>query len=266
MKIYQVESTSKCSATCSFCPHPSMVRTKEHMSFDVFKKTLDLMENRYFALHHFGEPLLHPELPEFIAYANSKGKQVEFSTNGKGINDTPGGDAYLRRLMAARPFRIRVAYDFFRPDEFMRKLLTLNETTILTTHAVTKGLLLDHKPLNNWAGQMDLVGEIHGECYFLKYDYVAVMANGDVVPCCQDYEGKHVIGNVADPASIKLRKSYALCNGCNGMQFAEGSGWWDEIGRNHKEEGVVNKPNEIVPDLPREIPRKRPKVIPIKGT
>lgn len=257
INIYQIESTSVCSATCSFCPHPSMVRTKQHMSFETFKQTLSLMANNYFAFHHFGEPLLHPELPEMIAYANSLGKRVEFSTNGKGLNDQAGGDDFLRRLMAARPYRIRVAYDFFRPDEFVKKLLTLNQDTLVTMHAVTKGLLLDHKPLNNWAGQMDMPSEISGECYFLKYSYYAVMSNGDVVPCCQDYEGKHVIGNVHDPASIAPQPTYTLCDGCQGMQFAEGSGWWDEIGKDARTEGVFNVPNQVVPNIPRERPQKR---------
>lgn len=227
IKIYQMESTSKCSATCGFCPHPTMERSKVHMELDLFKRAIDRMENDYCALHHFGEPLLHPLLPEMIEYANAAGKKVEFSTNGKGLNDQKDGDDYLRRVLAAQPHRMRIAYDFFQPDAFMKKALTLNVSTIITTHAVTKGILLDFKPLNNWAGQMPELGEseIHGECYFLKYNYYAVMSSGNIVPCCQDYEGKHVIGHIDDLDNLKPQPSYDLCKGCTGMQFAKDGGW-----------------------------------------
>jgi hypothetical protein len=230
IKIYQIETTSKCSATCSFCPHPTMERTKEHISLDLFKRVIDVMANDYCALHHFGEPLLHPELPEMIAYAKSKGKRVEFSTNGKGLNAQKDGDAYLRRVLAAEPHRMRIAYDYFQPDEFVKKALTLNVSTIITMHAVTKGVLLDFKPLNNWAGQMASLGEseIKGSCHFLKYGYNVVMASGHVVPCCQDYEGKHVIGHIDDLDSLKPQPTYDLCKTCSGMQFAKDGGWREE--------------------------------------
>ena len=247
IKIYQLETTSKCSATCSFCPHPTMARQKEHMSLDTFKAIIDAMENKYVALHHFGEPLLHPELPEFITYANAQGKQVEFSTNAHGLNMQKGGDDYLRRVLAAEPHRMRIAYDYFKPDEFLKKALTFNVSTVISMHAVEKGLLLDYKPLNNWAGQMPSLGdsEISGECYFLKYKYYAAMQNGDIVPCCQDYEGKHVIGNIRDRDNLKPQESYDLCKTCSGMQFAKDGGWWAEVQADPKAGGeTASKTNK----------------------
>lgn len=265
LSVYQIESTSKCSATCDFCPQPTMLRTKEHMALEVFKATIDAMPNTYVALHHFGEPLLHPQLPEMIEYANSQGKQVEFSTNGKGLHNQAEGDNYLRRVLAAKPYRMRIAYDFFRPAQFVLDALTFNVSTIITTHAVTEGVLKERKPFNNWAGQLDeRPSEISGECFYLKYGYSAVLANGDVVPCCQDYEGKHIIGNVMDPANIKEHpaEGYDLCKNCSGMQFAKDGGWWTEMQADPRNHDMENVPSELK-DVPMQVPRARRRKIPI---
>lgn len=266
LNIYQIESTSKCSATCDFCPQPTMERAKENMDFEVFKATIDAMPNNYVALHHFGEPLLHPQLPEMIEYANAQGKRVEFSTNGKGLVNQAGGDDYLRRVLAAQPYRMRIAYDFFRPAQLVLDALTFNVNTIITAHAVTEGVLKERKPFNNWAGQLDeRPSEIAGECFYLKYQYAAVLASGEVVPCCQDYEGKHIIGSVLDPANIKEHppEGYDLCKNCSGMQFAKDGGWWAEVQADPRNHDMENVPSELK-DVPKQIPRSRRRRIPIK--
>lgn len=220
MKIYQIESTSKCNAKCSFCPRQKMTRAKEHMTYDTFNQTLKVMENRYCALHHFGEPMLNPNLDDFITLAHHVGVSTEFSTNG-GISDS----AILRSILDAQPRMIRIAYDYFRPNEFLKKILVFNRTTIIKLHAVTRGLLPAWKAFNNFAGQVPGETKVKGECYFLKYKYVCVLQNGKVVPCCQDFDGKHIIGDVWHPDELKHQDKYKLCETCGGMQFAEDGLW-----------------------------------------
>lgn len=225
INIYQIESTSACSATCSFCPHPTMERKKSHMDLDIFLQTLHVMKNDYVALHHFGEPLLNRNLPSFIREAYERGIKVEFSTNGNGVNS----DLFLQQVMDAEPYLMRIAYDFFQPIEFIKKVLTFNHSTIIKLHAVTPGLLPKTKPLNNWAGQMNWGSEIHGkDCYFLKYKYHAVLQDGTVVRCCQDYDGKYPLGHVYDTNSIQESSTIPLCETCSGMQFAEDGLWKEE--------------------------------------
>jgi hypothetical protein len=227
INIYQVESTSKCSATCSFCPHPTMERTKTHMTLETFAAVLAAMRNDYMALHHFGEPLLNPLLPDMIKMVNAAGKRCEFSTNGKGLRDDD--NEFLKAVMHARPYLIRIAYDFFQPDAFIRKVLTYNQSTIIKLHAVTPGLLPETKPLNNWAGQMPWESQVKGKCYFLDYDYHAVLQDGRVVRCCQDFEGKHIQGHINDPGSVQ-EGPISLCDTCSGMQFADDGLWKQEKG------------------------------------
>ena len=70
-KVY-VEITNNCNLNCDFCPHNK--REHKFMKFDEFKTILNKLENhtKYLYFHILGEPLLHPNINEFIDYASSK--------------------------------------------------------------------------------------------------------------------------------------------------------------------------------------------------
>lgn len=220
MKIYQIESTSHCNAKCSFCPRQKMTRAKGHMNLGTFMQAMMVMENHYCALHHFGEPMLHPDLSLLITTAKQAGVSTELSTNG-GVSDIDK----IRDMLEAHPHMIRIAYDYFRPNEFIKKVLVYNRTSIIKLHAVTRGLLPAWKPFNNFAGQIKGETQVKGECYFLKYKYVCVLQDGKVVPCCQDFDGKEIIGDIWHPDELKHKDKYNLCKDCGGMQFAEDGLW-----------------------------------------
>jgi hypothetical protein len=214
MKIYNVELTNHCNAHCSYCPHSKMTRAKGYMSLFTFGQVLSCMDNKYITLHHFGEPFLHPQLPHIIKKAANHGVKVEFSTNG-GILDK----GQIQAVMKARPHRIRIAYDEFKPEDFIKTVLTYNESTIVSIHSVN-GSLDKRKPFNNFAGSVEGESEIVGECYFKKYKYYTVLWNGYIVPCCQDFDGEEVIGTIL-PCNVKPKEDYNLCKKCSGMQWAE---------------------------------------------
>ncbi|MDD3847527.1 MAG: hypothetical protein PHC90_14360 [Syntrophorhabdaceae bacterium] len=226
MNIYQVELTNRCNASCNYCPHSAMTRKQSDMSVPTFLYCLDRMKNQYIGLHHFGEPFLHNSLSDFIAIAHHHHIEVEFSTNG-GIKDYQKS---LRLVLDQEPYRMRIAYDFFEPVDFIKDALTFNKNTIITLHSVD-GKLKEKKPYTNFAGSVKGSSEIKGECFFKKYNYFCVLWNGDIVPCCCDYNGQEILGNVKDPKSayLKQQKWYHLCKNCRGMQFAEGGLWWKEI-------------------------------------
>ena len=79
-KVY-VEITNNCNLSCDFCPHNS--RKNEFITLDNFKTILDKLENytKYLYLHVLGEPLLHPNINEFIDIA-SKNYKINITTNG----------------------------------------------------------------------------------------------------------------------------------------------------------------------------------------
>ena len=86
-KIY-VEITNVCNLTCDFCPRTK--RTPEFMSTETFRAILDRLAGYtgYLYLHVKGEPLLHPQLSEFLDICSEKGFQVNITTNGTLIRES----------------------------------------------------------------------------------------------------------------------------------------------------------------------------------
>ena len=80
-KIY-VEITNVCNLKCDFCPETK--RKAEFMSEAAFEQILDQIKP--FAdsiyLHVKGEPLLHPNLGDFLDISHEKGFKVNMTTNG----------------------------------------------------------------------------------------------------------------------------------------------------------------------------------------
>ncbi|MCK9471335.1 MAG: radical SAM/SPASM domain-containing protein [Bacilli bacterium] len=84
-KIY-IEITNICNLKCEFCPKTN--REKEFMDLQTFSHILDEIKDytNYIYLHIKGEPLLHPNLEEFLIIAENKGFKVNITTNGTLIN------------------------------------------------------------------------------------------------------------------------------------------------------------------------------------
>ena len=70
-RIY-IEITNICNLNCSFCPPTN--RKKEYMNIESFQKIISKMENYtdYIYLHIKGEPLMHPNLKEFLELCSNK--------------------------------------------------------------------------------------------------------------------------------------------------------------------------------------------------
>jgi len=83
-KIY-LEITNNCNLNCDFCIKNK--RNKKYMEFDEFKLILEKIKEHanYLYFHILGEPLMHPNINEFIDYASSNFK-INITTNGYLIN------------------------------------------------------------------------------------------------------------------------------------------------------------------------------------
>lgn len=77
-----VEISNICNLQCSFCPE--VIRTKKMMSMDLFTKIIEqaapLTEQVCF--HLMGDPLVHPQLKDFIQLCEQKKVKIFFVTNG----------------------------------------------------------------------------------------------------------------------------------------------------------------------------------------
>ena len=84
-KVY-IEITNVCNLDCSFCPQTR--RSAEFMKVETFSKILDQIKSYtdYIYFHVKGEPLLHPNIEEFLDLSFEKGFKVNITTNGTLIN------------------------------------------------------------------------------------------------------------------------------------------------------------------------------------
>lgn len=80
-RIY-IEITNVCNLACSFCI--GNIRAPRFMSRDEFASVLQQVSafTGHIYLHVLGEPLLHPQLEEFLAMAQQAGLHVNLTTNG----------------------------------------------------------------------------------------------------------------------------------------------------------------------------------------
>ncbi|TJX14187.1 radical SAM protein [Tissierella creatinini] len=80
-KVY-IEITNLCNLKCEFCPTTN--RSPRFMIIEEFMKILDEVKSYtgHIYLHIKGEPLMHPNIGEFLDIANENGLHVNLTTNG----------------------------------------------------------------------------------------------------------------------------------------------------------------------------------------
>lgn len=80
-KIY-IEITNICNLSCNFCLKTE--RQPKFMSYDEFGFILDAIKDytQYIYFHIKGEPLIHPQLGDFLDLAHKKGFKSNITTNG----------------------------------------------------------------------------------------------------------------------------------------------------------------------------------------
>lgn len=86
-KKVDIETTNACNLKCPMCARTTaMTRDVGDMTFETFRRIADELANYeidWVSLHVFGEPLMHPEIFEFISYIKQfdRIKAVGLSTN-----------------------------------------------------------------------------------------------------------------------------------------------------------------------------------------
>ena len=80
-KVY-VEITNRCNLNCNFCVKNK--RVKQLMTVQEFLIILNKLKpfTKYLYMHVLGEPLLHPQINDFINLAFTNNFYVNITTNG----------------------------------------------------------------------------------------------------------------------------------------------------------------------------------------
>lgn len=231
-KVY-VEITNICNMACSFC-HGHTRRAKK-MTKEEFAQILGKLQGYtdYIYYHLMGEPLTHPELPEFLKMAKEKGFRSVITTNGTLLHKRGQEilDAGLHKVsISLHSFEknnasAQLAYlenicDFADLATKTGTLISLrlwnqgfdegrNNTTLdyLQTRLQgdwqenSRGYRIQDKLYLEWGERFswpdknapDQGGRVF--CYGLK-DHFGILCDGTVVPCCLDSDGAIALGNI----------------------------------------------------------------------
>lgn len=117
-----IEITNRCNLQCTFCDKLPLLSKEQmgDMEMWLYKKILDEAERGSLwgvKLSYRGEPLLHPQVAEMVAYAKSKGVlDVYLNSNGMLLSEKMS-----MRLMDAGLDRISVSMDGIDPVAFERE-------------------------------------------------------------------------------------------------------------------------------------------------
>lgn len=250
-----IETNNTCNLQCRHCPVPrEMTRPKGLMSFSVFQKIININPClRRIYLTDWGEPLLHPEIIEMIAYAHSRGIHVSLTTNGTLLDESMS-----EKLMRAGLDLIKISIDggkqtyekirgfpYLRIKEKLHEFLRLRKVMgsriwIEVTMVVYEETIGEIEPfLAEWQGKVDAINlqprfftlprPTRSACRDL-WRLLVVLWDGRVTPCCADYNGELIVGRANEkslqdvfngPAMISLRKKHlkrqwsGLCERCS---------------------------------------------------
>ena len=242
-KVY-IEITNICNMNCSFCHgHKRAPRRMNKQEFAVILEKLT-EQTKYIYYHLMGEPLTHPELPEFIKMAGTYGYKSIITTNGTllerrgeellsaGLHkvnislhsfESGSDEDYLHYISEISSFAISAAEQGtiavfrlwnkgFDGGRNKSALEQLRERISGDWIENSRGIKIRDKIYLEWGDRFewpDENAEIKGErffCYGLK-DQFGILSDGTVVPCCLDSEGVINLGNIFDDDIQKILES-----------------------------------------------------------
>ncbi len=86
-----IEITTGCNLSCRHCARAKLAPARVDMPLERFRRLLDLLPHAYrITLVGLGEPLLHPQLIDFVATASALGRRVALVTNAMDLSPQVG--------------------------------------------------------------------------------------------------------------------------------------------------------------------------------
>ena len=231
-KIY-IEITNICNLNCSFCSKvekPKRTMTKEEFTH-ILSEIKPYTDNIY--LHVKGEPLLHPNLIDFLHIAEEHNIKVNLTTNGvlfpRKVNELAKCNSLQKINFSLHSENNIPNYleDIFNSVENLKdktiiyRLWTLQNGIFDEKSTKTVEKIIDYYKLspetvekiynennvkitptiyvdkdNEFEWPDDNKEETtNGFCMALKTQ-IAILVDGTVVPCCLDSNGKINLGNI----------------------------------------------------------------------
>lgn len=215
-RIY-VEITSSCNLTCSFCQETK--RPKRFMSVSEFGRVMEQIKpyTNYIYLHVKGEPLLHPNLEDILKICRDAGITVNLTTNGTLLK------AKSNVLIKYPVHQINISFhsaednDCICMDDYVRDVFSSCEELLKKTDTeisirlwnnsnepkifgqnnirVKDRLHINLQKTFEWPDIANVYHNDRGFCQGLR-THIAILSDGQVVPCCLDGNACMVLGNI----------------------------------------------------------------------
>ena len=227
LKYVAIELTNACNLKCKICwsqnPKLRPPRPKGFMTKELFTKVINELaqdpENHSIALHYAGESTLHPMFKEFSYQAKNSGiAEVTLATNGLLLNpenrktilecyhkvavslhNQPDLGASIRNMIQLEKenlaagkkcgVRVNITQDEFTMEQLQEIYgrLMFEVEFVREFREITEDMKLKFRR-----------GPMSGFCPS-KYWYLAVLWNGDTLPCCHMLSsGDWSLGNVVE--------------------------------------------------------------------
>lgn len=230
-KIY-IEITNNCNLKCSFCSE--VKRKRRFMTTEEFENILIKIKDYtdYIYLHIKGEPLLHPNIIEFLRLADKYNLKVNLTTNGtlfskvaKELSECNS----LRKInfsLHSENSLDNYCEEIFKNVELLKdKIIIYRLWTLKNNQLDSKSQEIVNKIKKYYNLPQETVDKIYtsnnikikstiyvdkdnefswpevtthksnGYCYALKTQ-IGILVDGTVVPCCLDSNGVVNLGNI----------------------------------------------------------------------
>ena len=225
-KYLWIEPTNKCNFNCDICPVNSLMKRKKgFMEMGLFKRIVDNARKNGITgvtITNWGEPLLHPKIVDLVEYATKSEIKARIVTNGSLLTDNKSKELIQSGLDSIvfsiygneNDYKKRTNIPF---EDIKNKWSTFidiknklnpNIKIIFRTVETDDNHPRLNKLIKEWSHlcyeyevqqqtifKAELIDNRKLSCPSLWICPV-VLWDGRVVPCCVDYDGELVVGDM----------------------------------------------------------------------
>lgn len=230
MKI-QFESSTACNANCTFCPNNDITRPKGQMSDELFHKIIKEgkeIRHSYFIPFLNGEPFIFPRIWKWLDYMRDEGVKVQLTTNA-GFVDVDRLVKYdnirvvhcsVNAVTKETHDKVVRGPDYDTVKSNVEDLIKKASFPVYVSMVVVDANQHEAKEFMRLWGKRGVLGEFKNwgggrhdklektgkriPCISL-INTITILWDGRVVPCCLDFDGKLILGDVNKQTLTEIR-------------------------------------------------------------
>ncbi len=238
-RLVSVETTSRCNATCPFCPYNVRARDKTHMDQALFEKIIeDCTQFPLDAIEPFlnGEPFVDPKIMDRMELIRSRLPNTKLRVYSNGYALSPKRADELCNLGIDHLY---ISLNTLNPDKYKEIMgfkleRTLENVMYLTDpvrrHKVARKITLRMTRMDNTSlaeqeefqsfcesrgvrcfivGLFNYKGDVHSPLPVPTYacEHITrldILSSGKVTLCCMDQEGEYPLGDVTQQSVLEV--------------------------------------------------------------